>query len=57
MTTALVEEHGAEDLLLGMGTHWTHLRQALIEHAEGCYCGSDDWLEDHRLHIAVQEDD
>ena len=52
MTTALVEEYGAEALLNGMGSVCTRLRHALREHAVECYCGSDEWLEQELYDIA-----
>lgn len=52
MTSALVEEYGAEVLLNGMGTVCTRLRHALREHAVECYCGSDEWLEQELYDIA-----
>lgn len=52
MTTALVEEYGAEALLNGMGSVCTRLRQALQEHADSCYCGSDEWIEQELHNLA-----
>jgi hypothetical protein len=52
MTTALVEQYGAETLLLGMGAVCARLRHALREHAVECYCGSDAWLEQELIHLA-----
>ena len=52
MITELVAEYGAEALLNGLLSVCTRMRKALREHADSCYCGSDEWLEQELYKIA-----
>ena len=51
---AICDEYDEDALLKGWHIVASRLRMALREHGEslGCGCGSDDWLEAERLHIA-----
>lgn len=46
---ALVREFGEDEILRGLALVAAVLRESLLEHANGCDCGSDAWLERHRL--------
>ena len=56
---AILEEYDDWSVLHGWHVVAARLRQVLKEHAEtvGCYCGSDEWLKDERLRLAVMQGD
>jgi len=41
----LVSEYGEEEIMVGLALVAALLRNALLEHANGCDCGSDAWLD------------
>jgi hypothetical protein len=46
---SVIEEFGEDEIISGLMLVATRLRQALLDHAQGCDCGSDQWLEQVRL--------
>jgi hypothetical protein len=55
----LLNEYDTWTLLHGWHVTAARLRQVLREHAEtvGCYCGTDEWLADERLRLAMIQGD
>jgi hypothetical protein len=41
----LVDEYGEEEIMAGLALVAAFIRDALREHANGCDCGSDAWLD------------
>lgn len=41
----LIQEYGTEELMAGLALVAAYIRDALLELANGCDCGSDAWLD------------
>ena len=53
----LVDEYGEEEIMAGLALVAAFMRNALREHANGCDCGSDAWLDRAIYSNAVDDHD
>jgi hypothetical protein len=53
----LVDEYGPDEILRGLALVAAFMRDAIREHANGCDCGSDAWLDRAIYANAVDGDD
>jgi len=57
LASDLVSEYGEEEIMVGLALVAALMRNALLEHANGCDCGSDAWLDRAIYANAVGGDD